>query len=91
MSATTNVQVNHNAGMLYLAPQFSKKTIAMFVVAYLAMVTVILFMIARPFESATVREFGVDPQSASSSTHVEVQIPGGRIPEAPYIIFGPAN
>ena len=91
MSATTNIRMNNNGGTLLLAPRFSKKTITMFVFAYLAMVTVILFMIARPFESETARDFGVAPQSGSTSTHEGVQVPGGRVPAAPYIIFEPVN
>ena len=91
MSATTNIRMNNNGGTLLLAPRFSKKTITMFVFAYLAMVTVILFMIARPFESETALDFGVTPQSGSTSTHEGVQVPGGRIPAAPYIIFEPAD
>ena len=77
---------------MFLAPQFSKKTIAMLVFAYLAMVTVIWIMTAMPFSSATSLDFGVGPKTVYASTQtVVVEIPEVRIPAPPHIIVEPAN
>lgn len=103
MAETTNIQMNTNAGTqngkgdnmklsMFLAPQFSTKTITMLVFAYLAMVTVILIMTAMPFDSATSLDLGIGPKTVSASTQtVVVEIPEIRMPAPPHIIVEPAN
>ena len=102
MTTTTNIQMNNKSGTengrggnmkhsIFLAPQVSAKTLTMLVFAYLAMVTVILLMTAKPFESAAALDFGVGPKTVSASTHVVVEITAVRIPAPPYIIVEPAN
>lgn len=98
MTTTTNIQMNSamndNRGTrkgkgksmklsVLVAPQFSKRTMTVFVFAYLAMVTMILIMAARPFDSAEALDFGVGPQTVSASTlMVVVEIPEVRVPSA---------
>ncbi len=101
MTTTTNIQMNTGTETqnqrgsfmkrsMFLAPQFSRKTITMFVFAYLAMVSVILVMSANPFQSTASLDFGAQSASASSQTIV-VEIPAVQVPAAPYIIVGSAN
>ena len=97
MTTTTNIQMNNNPETennmkrsIFLAPQFSQGTIMKLVVAYLAMVTVILFISANPFQSTAFLNLG--PQAVSASTQtVVVEIPEIRMPAPPHIILTPAN
>ena len=101
MATQTNIQGNtginsqNNEGndmkrSMFLAPNFSGKTITAMVFGYLAMVTVILIMTANPFQATASLDFG--PQTAEASVQtVVVEIPTVQIPAAPYIIIGSAN
>ena len=89
MAATTNFQINNTDRTKFLAPRFSKKTITIFVFGYLLLVTVILFLTARPFQSGSALDFEVAPQPVSYSPYVAVKIPGVQVPTAPYIHFDP--
>lgn len=84
---------------LFVAPRFSGKIILLFAFAYLAMITTLLVMEAKPFESATSLDCGVGPKTDSASTQVATRAPSTvpvhvcevRIPAAPYIIIDPVN
>ena len=103
MTTSKNIQSDVNNGnqnqkgndmkrSKFLAPQFSTKTIKLFVFAYLAMVTAILIMSANPFESATSLDIGLAAKTVSASTQtIVVEIPEIRMPAPPYIILGPVN
>ena len=73
-------------------PQCCGKTITMIMFAYLAIVTVIFIITARPFESAKDLEFGMLPQTVFASVQtVVLETPSVQDPAAPYIIIEPAN
>ena len=77
-----------------LTPRMSNKTILLMMFAYLAMVTVLLVMAAKPFESASALDLGVNTNTVSTAEvlpTIDFQTPAIHVPAAPYIIVEPAN
>ena len=75
-----------------LAPRMSNRTIMLVVLAYLAIVAIVIVM-----NTTAASGFEVGPKNAFAATHAEAvptidfQAPTVHIPAPPYIIIEPAN
>ena len=73
-----------------LTPRMSRQSLLLLLFAYLTMITVLMVIAAKPFESTAANGFTVDAKTVSAAPLPEVDavsITEVKIPAPPYIVI----